>query len=290
MRYRTAFWGITAGLLFLLWFAYKAGFSFWVLMLFFGIYFCSAIGVTKVRAGLGLGFHEILQLDPGRTMVTAIGPRAYGARNLTVLTFFYWLNRDQPNHPMPNQLEAFRIGEQANINNRSLLWVMLITLAVGIPVSFLIYLSLLYNLGADNTGPWIVGIGREGFAQRLQMWLSNPTGQDYVTMGFMGFGFGVTGFLLAMKMRFLWWPFHPVGYVLAISPGEMVYIWCPLLISWVIKFAILRYGGLKAYRRAIPFFAGLIVGDYTMGGIWSVISAVFKITTYHMGWHPQLPQ
>ncbi len=290
MRYRTALWGITAGLVFLLWFSYKAGLSFWVLLLFFGIYCCSAIGLTKVRAGLGLGFHEILQLDPGRTMVTATGTRVYGSRNLTVLTFFYWLNRDQPNHPMPNQLEAFRIGEQANINNRRLLWAMLITLVVGIPVSFLIYLSLLYNLGADNTGPWIIGIGREGFARRLQMWLSNPLGRDYVTMGFMGYGFCVTGFLLAMKVRFLWWPFHPVGYVLAISPGEMVYIWCPLLISWAIKLAILRYGGLQAYRRAIPFFAGLIMGDYTMGGIWSVISAVFKITTYHMGWHPQLPQ
>jgi hypothetical protein len=91
-----------------------------------------------------------------------------------------------------------------------------------------------------------------------------------------------------MKMRFLWWPFHPVGYVLGVSPAEMVYIWVPVLISWAIKLSILRYGGLKAYRRAIPFFAGLILGDYTFGCLWSIINATFKITVYNMGWHPVL--
>ena len=74
--------------------------------------------------------------------------------------------------------------------------------------------------------------------------------------------------------------------MLGVSPAEMVYIWVPMLISWSLKFAILRYGGLKTYRRGIPLFAGLIVGDYTPGGISSIINAVFKIPVYNMGWHP----
>ena len=285
MPYRTACWGIIAGLLVLIWFAYKARLSLWVLLLFWGIYGCGAIGVTKIRSGLGLPVHEMLWIDPARTMVTAMGTRVFAPRNLTVLSFFYWLNREQVAHPMPNQLEAFRIGEQSNIDNRKLLQVIVLTLAVGIPVTFLIYLSYLYKLGAVSSGSYVVGIGRESFTWRLQPWLSHPTSQDYFTMSAMGLGFGITGFLLAMKMRFLWWPFHPVGYVLGVSPGEMVYIWVPVLVSWALKFTILRYGGLKAYRRAIPFFAGLILGDYSMGCIWSIISAVFKINTYNMAWH-----
>jgi hypothetical protein len=78
---------------------------------------------------------------------------------------------------------------------------------------------------------------------------------------------------------------HPVGYVMGISPSEMSYIWCPMLVSWFLKFIVLRYGGLKGYRRAIPFFAGLVLGDYTMGCIWSIISATFNVVTYNMGWH-----
>ncbi len=284
IRYRTALLGISGGLLCLLFFSYKAGLSSWVFLLFLGIYCCSGLGVTKVRAGLGAAVHELLWIDPGRTLVTSMGPRTIGPRNLTVLAFFYGLNRDQPAHPMPNQLEAFRIGEQAHINNRTLVWAMILAFGVGIPASFLIHLCLAYQHG----GTGITGLGREIFDQRLQGWLTFPTGHDYVTTGFMGLGVVLTGFLLTMKMRFLWWPFHPVGYVLGVSPAEMVYIWVPVLISWAIKLSILRYGGLKAYRRAIPFFAGLILGDYTLGCLWSIINATFKITVYNMGWHPVL--
>ncbi|MDE0186777.1 MAG: hypothetical protein OXP71_15155 [Candidatus Poribacteria bacterium] len=288
MSYRTAILGIAAGVLFLLWFAYKAGFSAWVLLIFLGLFCCSAIGVTKMRSGLGLPVHELLWVDPARTMVTSVGSRAYGPRNLTILSFLYFLNRDQAAHPMPNQFEVFRIGEQSNINTRKLVWAMLITLILAIPATFLIFLTILYKHGADNMAPWLVYIGSESFSRRLQQWLTFPTGPDYATTGFMGIGVAITGFLLAMKMRFLWWPFHPVGYVLGVSPAEMVYIWVPVLISWCLKFAILRYGGLRAYRRALPFFAGLMLGDYSLGCIWSIINAVFKITVYNMGWHPVL--
>ena len=79
---------------------------------------------------------------------------------------------------------------------------------------------------------------------------------------------------------------HPIGFVLGVSPAEMVYIWVPVFISWLLKLTILKYGRLKTYRKAIPFFVGLILGDYTMGGIWSIVNATFNITTYNMGWHP----
>ena len=285
MSYRAAMLGILAGVIFLLVFAYNAGLSLWVILLFLTLYCCAALGITKMRSGLGLPVHELLWLDPGRTMVTSLGTRAFGARNLTVLSFFFGLNRDQPGHPMPNQLEAFRIGENANINRRRLTWAMILAFAVGIPATFVIYFGLSYHFGVENQSE-IGGMGRESFTQRLQLWLTFQKTTDYTTIGFMGLGAAITGFLLAMKMRFLWWPFHPVGYVLGVSPAEMIYIWVPVLISWCLKFTILRYGGLRAYRKAIPFFAGLILGDYAMGGIWSIVNAAFKIMTYNMGWHP----
>jgi len=183
---------------------------------------------------------------------------------------------------MPNQLEAFRIGEQANINNRKLLLAMLISLAVGIPVSFLMTFSLLYNHGAARAPGFLGSIGWETF-NRLQNWLNYPATNDYAAMSAMGIGFGFTMFLSAMKMRFIWWPFHPIGYVIGTGVwGDMSFIWFPVLVSWVIKFAILRYGGLQAYRKAIPFFAGLILGDYIVGGAWSIIGMAFSIPTYNI--------
>ena len=105
---------------------------------------------------------------------------------------------------------------------------------------------------------------RESFTYRLQLRLTSPTTANYSAVGFMGLGFAITTFLLVIKTCFLWWPLHPVGYVLGVSPAEIVYIWVPVLISWLTKFAILKFGGLRAYRSATPFFAGLILGDYSM--------------------------
>jgi len=42
-------------------------------------------------------------------------------------------------------------------------------------------------------------------------------------------------------------------------------LWLPIFVSWLIKVLLLRYGGLQAYRRALPFFIGLILGEFVTG-------------------------
>ena len=85
-----------------------------------------------------------------------------------------------------------------------------------------------------------------------------------------------------MKMRFLWWGLHPIGYVLGTGRlgGDMNFFWFPVLVGWAIKSIVLRYGGLRTYRSAIPFFAGLILGDYVIGAVWSLVGITLKIPTY----------
>jgi len=42
--------------------------------------------------------------------------------------------------------------------------------------------------------------------------------------------------------------------------------WFPLFIAWVIKGLILRHGGLKQYRKLVPLFMGLMLGEFMVGG------------------------
>jgi hypothetical protein len=37
-----------------------------------------------------------------------------------------------------------------------------------------------------------------------------------------------------------------------------------LFLAWLIKLLLLRYGGLRAHRTALPVFLGLLVGDATV--------------------------
>jgi hypothetical protein len=77
-------------------------------------------------------------------------------------------------------------------------------------------------------------------------------------------GFGGTILLMALKLRFAAWPLHPVAFPLAF--GYPIDVMLPAIIAaFVIKLLLLRYGGLRAHRRALPFFLGLLVGSATVG-------------------------
>jgi hypothetical protein len=60
----------------------------------------------------------------------------------------------------------------------------------------------------------------------------------------------------------------------------MEYMWCPFLIAWAAKTAILRYGGVRIYRQAVPFFLGLILGDYIVPTLWGVWGTVAHTQVY----------
>ncbi len=54
----------------------------------------------------------------------------------------------------------------------------------------------------------------------------------------------------------------------------------PMLIAWIAKTLILRYGGLQTYRRALPLFFGLILGESVVGCAWPIVGLLFDLPTY----------
>ena len=57
-------------------------------------------------------------------------------------------------------------------------------------------------------------------------------------------------------------------------------MWASLATSTCIKWVILRHGGVKSYRKAIPFFIGMILGEFVIGSIWSLSGLALGIKTY----------
>jgi hypothetical protein len=41
-----------------------------------------------------------------------------------------------------------------------------------------------------------------------------------------------------------------------------------------VKLFLLRYGGLRAHRTALPLFLGLIVGDALTSMVWQIVRAL----------------
>jgi len=103
-------------------------------------------------------------------------------------------------------------------------------------------------------------------------------GTRAVQMALSG-GFLLVLFLRVMRGNFLWWPFHPAGYALAVSYA-MDYFWFCFFIAWAAKAILVRFGGMRAYSTAIPFFLGLILGDYVVGSLWALYGPIQHVTTY----------
>jgi hypothetical protein len=95
----------------------------------------------------------------------------------------------------------------------------------------------------------------------------------------MGLGLAASLFMGYMRLRYLWFPLHPLAYAIGHSWG-VVQLWAPLFIGSMIKYFMLKFGGLRLYRQSLPFFLGLILGEMTIGSIWTIIGIVWNIPTY----------
>jgi len=280
MPYRIAIIGFTAGMTFFTLFSYKAGMSLWVVPIFFGIYFLLATMIARLRAELGFLVHDLHQIDPHGMMGRMFGTRRLGVGNLTVFSLYMFFNRAYRAHPMPQELEALKISERINLNFRHVAYAILIATLFGAVATFWLLLDGYYRHGAETGyyGPWALGFGR-GVYRQLENWLNYPSEPDGAAMSFMGIGLAFTTLLMVLRNRFLWLPFHPLGYAMANSWG-MYNLWCCLFVAWLFKWVILKHGGLKSYGRAIPFFLGAALGDYAFGNLWSILSVLTNTTLY----------
>lgn len=78
-----------------------------------------------------------------------------------------------------------------------------------------------------------------------------------------------------MRQRFWWWPFHPIG-CLASNTWAAKWNWMPFFVGWLAKTLVIRYGGLRLYRKTVPMAIGLIGGDLLSQFVWGLIQAVVR--------------
>jgi len=278
VRYRFALAGIGAGLVILIGFTMALGLAWWVAIAFFALYLALALAITRMRAELGTPVHDLHFTGPDWALTDVIGARSLGAANLGGLSVLYWFNRAYRCHPMPAQLEGFKMAEAggAKAEYRSWFWMLLACGVFGSVASFWAILHNYYIYGA-HAKVFYPG-GPEAW-DRYTGWLTSYHSDSTHVLTAVGVGLVFASFLQAMRVRFPWWPFHPLAYAVSGS-WEMNLVWLPLLIAYVAKLVILRYGGMQTYRGALPFFYGLILGQFIPGSLLNIWGIATGTPTY----------
>ena len=283
LSYRSAVITLGICLLLLAFFCIRGGMSLWAFAIYIGIYLMIVVGLTRMRAELGPPIHAIGYLTPQYMMISLLGTRRLRPGNLTMLSLMNWLSGASyasfRTHPMPDQLEAFKLAERTGIRNRTMFGVLVIASLVGILSSLILYPYAIYREGVAAGSEQIHAGGADTY-NFLSSWLVNPKPTDWLATSVLGLAFAANLGIMFLRSRFVWCPLHPAGYVIGVAPGTTDVIWFPLLLAMVTKWLILKHGGINAYRKAVPFFIGLVLGEALMGCFWPLLSLILRSAVY----------
>ncbi len=278
MRYRHAFLGVVVGIVLLAAFAIYGGMGVHLALLFFVMYYVVSLAVARVRAEFGSPVHDFHLAGPGQTMTYIGGTANFRHQDLTMLSLLWWFNRAYRQHPIGNAIEGVQMAARTRMRARAVVVAMVLATLVGTVAIFWAWLHYAYKLGVASG--WGGGDARGvEMCNNLQSWLENPTQAQPDSLFAMAGGFAITMLLAAARTRFVGWPLHPVAYAVSAS-WSIHLVWMPMVIAWVAKATILRYGGLRLYRRAVPFFFGLILGESVIGCGWTFVSLVLHVPNY----------
>jgi len=278
---------ITLGFGFLLWFCYRVQMWMPASFVFLILYFMLAVSITRMRAELGPPSHDLHNIGPNLQLVKFFGapelghPQTGHPGTLVMFGLFNFFNRAYRGHPMPHGMEGFRIAERLKLSNARYFIAMWLAIVVGIVCAFWAMLWVLnkYGAAAQVIGPGEI-FGREPWETKIHIWFTNPEKHLYQPTYAILIGLVFSLGLAALRMSFSWWPFHPVGFAVSGS-WSMEQLWLCVFSAWLIKLLLLKYGGAKAYRPAVPFFVGLILGDFIVGSFWNLYGIVMETKVYH---------
>jgi len=235
---------------------------------------------ARLRAETGLGFLAFPQ-GLGTTLRGLLGTASLRPRELVTLASSRWafspgegLSFDTTTG---NLSDAFKLADSAGLNRRRLMAAAVCALVFALLIGAYIGLKGTYHYGFLNTA---VG-SKYGFP-----WLQTKLDPAAAVAGMMapqpadasgiiatGAGAVIAVGLGLLRLRFWWWPFHPIGYLAAMCWGWS-YRATPFLVGWIVKSLVIRYGGLRLYRNTIPLAVGMIIGDVLNRGVWQFVAVV----------------
>ncbi len=250
-----------------------SGMSIW---LSFSIFFLSilfALGVNRLMAEGGVNFLWAAQSGPNYLIFALEGGRILKIREWLVLLslpYFIWNFKGPVG---PQSFESFKIAQEAKISPKLFFYLFPIAmlLAMGIAYFYVIYIVHTKGGGVSLCDYRFVHVGQRPFMELVSV-TDHPEKIVPARILMIVLSFIFTIFLFTMRWRFLWWRFHPIGYVTS-TIWATNYMWFSLLLGSFFNFVIMKIGGLKLYRRARLFFLGFIMGDFLMLGFWLLTDA-----------------
>lgn len=275
MSYRTAVLCVIFGMSYIVFWLWLSGIPMWVLPLFIFGSFIIFIALSRIVAETGLAWVAGPITAPA-FVASGLGTANLGTSALVPLGFTFIWSGEVKTSVMAFCANGLKLAEKVKKRKRTLFWAMLLAAALCFLGSAWAMLECGYEYGGINLGPRFSPFGvlaKAPFAEYAEPHTRNPDGPRWDGWGFTAIGATGMGLLMFAQHRYLWWPFHPLGFSIS-SVWALHFVWFSIFIAWLLKSIILKYGGASLFTKMRPFFLGLILGEFANYGVWMIIDII----------------
>jgi hypothetical protein len=271
LPYPVAFWGMLAAFLYLVSWASLAGVHPLVAFTYWSSYVIVSVVLTRVLADGGLMFvgkvHAPLLVWShifGSGPETLLGGGAAASAMISS-------PGDMRSCLMPSWVTSLKLASDRKLAARPLWLLLAASMIVSFSIAVFMQVRLSYTIGSLSLANiFVPRSAPQGVGNLAALYARGEPPQGPLVFGALTFGAAMVFSLAFLRSRFLWFPLHPTGYVMGLS-WAMHNLWTSAFLGWLFKSLITRFGGHDSYRRAVPFFLGLALGDVAMMLFWLLI-------------------
>jgi hypothetical protein len=282
MSYPLAFWGFLLSFAFIAAWSMAAGIGWDVALVFWITYLVLAIALTRVVTESGL-----LAVQPGWEIVGrsaqlgGAGPGAWLTTSSMVPVSFLQTSiaTGMAAFLLPAFVQSFKLAHDRKIQPRPLLILIFACILIALSTSLWMTVRLGYTQGGLNLNSWFAHGGGQWPAGRTAEMINGVENRGWFNWAWLGIGGLATWGMMLARSRMAGFPFHPIGYMMALN-YPMGRLWFSIMLGWACKVVISRYGGHDTYRKLVPAFLGLTLGDVALMLFWLGIDG-WQGRTYH---------
>ncbi|MBA4388194.1 MAG: hypothetical protein C0404_09450 [Verrucomicrobia bacterium] len=253
--------------------------------------------VSRIAAETGLFFIQA-RWAPVGFLLGMMGGYAFGPSGMIIVGLLSAiLCLDPSSALMPQMINSLKTCSNVGVSPAKAAWAGGFTYIVVLVIATVTVLWANYNYGVPR-GNWnferipqmtfndaerelapVVGYGRLEASEKMspvaRLFRMEPK-EPFLWGAGSGF-FLIIGISL-LRLRFNWWPIHPVFFLVA-STHPMARFNHSFLIGWFVKTAVMKWGGNELYHRLKPLMIGIIAGELLGGLIFMIAGAIYYLST-----------
>ena len=263
LSYRSAVFGLILSSMFISAWCVASGMTVYVAFVFVALVIVVWFGISKISIETGLISSRIIHAQFATYHI--VGLTNMNAHSIVAMALTYTWHRDLKTALMAPMANATKLFDDVREDRGRMTLAVAIAVAVVVGGSAYYAIASGYQTGAYNYGGIYAGSVQAVFDRGVG-YIRDPFAmkRHLALWGLIGVAVTVAN----MVLRYIYpaFPLHPIGLVSATSyPANRTIF--SIFFAWFAKAAILRIGGISLYRKASPFFFGMMLGYFVGVGI-----------------------